>query len=296
MVTNTNYRHQATLATGTDVVSTLIHIQDADHLKVIRTRDGADTTLTRGAGADYTVSNVGVSAGSTVTFIGQQAGDIVTIKRNVPLTQLGRYIGNNAFPPETNEDGHDKSRMIDQQIQEEMDRQIVFPESEVFSSSDQNVLPVRAARLTTLYGFDGAGDPTVYTPDEVISLVTGIGRGRRSYSVGAGGTVSPCIEISTASNTGFELEVIGYTEGEAGGRRRRWNCMNLAGTLYLSDLGNITYGKSGSEKVDFSAGAAGTLLQITLDGTALTSTQTVNVRYELKPIKTLSDATAVFKP
>ena len=292
MVTSTTSKKQVTLTTGTDAVATGIHVQSADQIKVIRTRAGEPTTLT-GSGSDYSVTDVGVGAGCTVTFVGQTIGDYMTIKRNVDLLQSADYVANNQFDPEVNEDGHDKARMIAQQFSEELGRCFKFPETEV-ETSGADEIAARSARLTTFFGFDAVGDPKYYTIDEAIALFTGLGTGSKTYSVGAGGSVALCISGTIVTNRSVQVTVHGVVDALGSHRRREYFVTNVGGTVYVSNVDNVLAGKSGAEDVDFTAGAIGALFYLTLDGSALTSTQNVSVNVSVKNIKSYTDFTYTF--
>lgn len=291
MVTNTTDKKQVTLSgSPNSAIATLIHVQNSSDIKVIKTSSGVDTDMVETT--NYTVTDVGVESGCTVTPIGATAGDVWTIKRNVPLTQSGDYVSNSKFPPEVNEDGHDKSRMIDQQQQEELVRALKFPESEV-ETAGADELPLRAARLTKVLGFDAVGDLTVY---DQATFITDLAEGKRTYNMTAGSSVTPAITVTSAANTAYTIRVYGNVTTLGSIRERIWHVADVAGTLYVSNVDNILSGKSGAEAVDFSTGAIGGLLNITLDGSALTSTVDVDVKVELTTIGPITDASFVFKP
>lgn len=97
----------------------------ADDLVVVLTAiDGTETTLARGT--DYSVDGVGNEAGGTVTYpLGGDplaTGEILTILREIPAVQETDLRNQGAYYPETIEDELDRSRMIDQQQQEQLDR------------------------------------------------------------------------------------------------------------------------------------------------------------------------------
>ena len=80
---------------------------------------------------DYTVSGADSPTGGNVTLVlgGQLsvapiATDNVTIRRNLPIIQPTDYVENDPFPAESHERELDRGRMIDQQLQEELDRSI----------------------------------------------------------------------------------------------------------------------------------------------------------------------------
>ena len=105
---------------------------NTDLLVVVKnTSTNVETTLT--ISTDYTVTGVGAASGGTVVLVNaSQAwldgdGDLatgytITIRRKVPLTQTTDIRNQGDFFPESHEDEFDKSRMIDQQQQDELDR------------------------------------------------------------------------------------------------------------------------------------------------------------------------------
>jgi hypothetical protein len=71
----------------------------------------------------YTASGIGNPAGGSVTFTTAPAtGVIVSILRVMPITQTVDYVPYDAFPAQTHEGALDKTAMIDQQLQEQVDR------------------------------------------------------------------------------------------------------------------------------------------------------------------------------
>ncbi|GAA0567413.1 hypothetical protein GCM10008997_15010 [Halomonas salifodinae] len=100
-------------------------IFDADDLVVVLTDvDDTETTLVRGS--DYSVDGVGDEAGGTVTYplSGDRlaTGETLTILREIPVVQETDLRNQGAYYPETIEDEFDRSRMIDQQQQERLER------------------------------------------------------------------------------------------------------------------------------------------------------------------------------
>jgi microcystin-dependent protein len=121
-------------------------------LQVIVTDTTLETDTTLVLTTDYTVSGVGDLSGGdiTLTDVGQAwisatsnldtAFDL-SIRRLVPLTQLTDIRNQGAFFPEIHEDTFDKSLMINQQQQDEIDRCIRLPDSQTASDLDPT-LPV----------------------------------------------------------------------------------------------------------------------------------------------------------
>jgi len=105
---------------------------DADLLVTIQdTSVTPQTEITLVLTSDYTVTGADDPSGGTITLLltGQlsvapSATDNITIQRALPLTQPTDYVENDPFPADSHEDALDRSRMIDQQLQEELDRSI----------------------------------------------------------------------------------------------------------------------------------------------------------------------------
>lgn len=75
--------------------------------------------------AGFTAQGIGNPAGGSVTFDTAPAtGVIVSIMRVMPLTQAVDYVPYDAFPAQTHEGALDKLTMIDQQLQEQIDRTV----------------------------------------------------------------------------------------------------------------------------------------------------------------------------
>lgn len=79
---------------------------------------------------DYTISNQQNFHGGEITFINiPQKGDIITIRRNVELTQLVKFIEGEKFPARDFEYSLDKMIMALQQLKDEVSRAITLPET-----------------------------------------------------------------------------------------------------------------------------------------------------------------------
>lgn len=77
----------------------------------------------------YTVTG-GSGASGTVTFSSAPAsGVIVTISLSLPYTQLDDYVENQSFPAQTLEAGLDKAALRDQQLNNRLNRALVFPDT-----------------------------------------------------------------------------------------------------------------------------------------------------------------------
>jgi hypothetical protein len=135
-------------------------ILDQSHVLVTTTSIlGVETTAT--ITTDYTVSGVG-GATHTVTFLVAPAdGVIVTLSRNVPLTQGLDLVENDEMPSAELEKSYDKLTMIAQQVNDAVDRAPKFPVSD--STNLTATLPVASLRANKALVFDSNGSVTVST-------------------------------------------------------------------------------------------------------------------------------------
>lgn len=76
---------------------------------------------------DYTVTIDGDGTGHIDTVESVASTHKLIITRRLPLTQEINYVENDKFPAATHEEGLDRSRMIDQQLQEQIDRCVKVP-------------------------------------------------------------------------------------------------------------------------------------------------------------------------
>lgn len=138
--------------------------EDADLLVTIQDISVTpQTEITLVLTSDYTVTGADNPTGGNVTLLltGQLssapiATDNITIQRALPLTQPTDYVENDPFPADSHEDALDRSRMIDQQLQEEIDRSLKLPANITGVSTD---LPSPVA--DQILGWNAAADAIV---------------------------------------------------------------------------------------------------------------------------------------
>ena len=88
------------------------------------TLTGLTATLT--ITTDYTMTGAGVETGGTVTLTANLLStDKLILRRVLPLTQLTNLVDNENTPAATYEEVYDRDTMIDQQMQEQIDRSIL---------------------------------------------------------------------------------------------------------------------------------------------------------------------------
>lgn len=106
----------------------------------VTVRDLNDVETELQIGVDYTVSGVGDEGGGFIVLTDNSQDWIddnsflvedfvLTIRRVVPLTQETDFRNQGSFLPESHEDTFDLSRMIDQQLNEEIGRSVKLPET-----------------------------------------------------------------------------------------------------------------------------------------------------------------------
>ena len=123
------------IGSATETIAYGYYFLANDHLKVIKTVSAVDTVLA--IGTNYTVVGAGDNAGGSITLTGTGVaiGNVITIKRNVPITQLVDYVYNDRFPAETHERALDKLTMIAQSHKEQGARSLRFGESELLDGT-----------------------------------------------------------------------------------------------------------------------------------------------------------------
>ena len=98
-------------------------LEDDDLLAIKASSTGSETTLV--LNVDYTVAGAGSTTGGTVTLTAASrctSGYTLTLLRNIELTQETDYVDGEAFSAESLENALDKTMLIQQQQQEELDR------------------------------------------------------------------------------------------------------------------------------------------------------------------------------
>ena len=230
-IDNENMRDEYT---GTNAVDTFTYgfpIFDDDDL-VVQVTNTSNTTVTLTKTTDYTVTGVGNSNGTVVLVNSSQAwldgdGDlltnyVITIYRDVDITQPSDLKNQGPYFQRTVEDVADRLTMIDQQQQDELDRAITIPTSE--DPADYSLtLPAAATRASKYLAFDSAGNATassVLTTGNlsVSSFVETILDDATNTAVRqtilldkAGADVASAATINLTTSTGDLIDVTGTT-------------------------------------------------------------------------------------
>jgi hypothetical protein len=134
----------------------LIPATDDVVLTLVDVASGNPTVI---APVNYTVSGAGSANGGTVTYplSGSPVPStyFVVVERALPLTQETDLQNQGAVYPEDIEDALDYLTMLTQQLQDQIDRAIVFSVADTVETT----LPTAAARAGLFLGFDADGNP-----------------------------------------------------------------------------------------------------------------------------------------
>jgi hypothetical protein len=165
------------------------------------------TPVTLAITTNYTVSGAGVEAGGSITLtgIGVSVSDVITIKRNMALTQPIDLVVNDRLPSITLERMSDRSTMQIQQVSEIASRSLRFEDGE---TTDGTL--VKTARSSKVLSFDENGDISFITPEGVL------------YTPGDSLAANSIASLKAISVSGLtnnqEVSVLGYyAAGDGGG-------------------------------------------------------------------------------
>ena len=157
-------------------------ITAASELKVI-IRTDATAAEAEESTNNYVITGIDSDSGGTVLFkydtgnpadahysttdYRPQTGETVLLKRDLPLTQTTDYTPNDPFPAEAHEDALDRLTFIAQQINERVDRSVVFPESDPANTAIPN--SVDRANKYLAFGSDGSVSVTAGTSSDIVA-------------------------------------------------------------------------------------------------------------------------------
>ncbi len=161
--------------------------EDTD-LEVTKYTIADGTSVVLALTTDYTVTGAGDAAGGTVTLVATLSSSYkLIIRRLLPITQEIDYIANDPFPAATHEEALDRSTMINQQQQEQIDRAVLVPvgtttnPEDLLEQIEANAATAEAAADTataavgsTIYLWGatvgGTADAITLTPSPAITL------------------------------------------------------------------------------------------------------------------------------
>ena len=135
-------------------------LADADIQVIIRAATGTETV--KSLTTHYTVSGAGSASGGNVTFTSGNVPtntETIVIRRTTTKTQTVDLVENDPFTAETVEGAFDRSVMIGQEIDEEVDRSIKLSRTNTMTSTEFTV--DAATRASKILGFDTNGELSV---------------------------------------------------------------------------------------------------------------------------------------
>lgn len=125
-------------------------VLEAAHLKVVLRDAGTGAETPQALNIHYTVTGVGAPMGGTVVFpVPPPMGKAVVIARAMPA-------GDHGYPDQPADAAFDRLTLLAQQIQDQANRAVRFPEGDSPSLSAQ--LPASSARAGKALAFDGNGN------------------------------------------------------------------------------------------------------------------------------------------
>ena len=190
---------------------------------VITTATSAGVETIRVLDSDYSVSlnsNQDSNPGGTVTYpiSGSPlvAGNTLTIDSGVPRTQGVDLLTGGPFLPNVIENALDRSVILSQQVQRDLDRTIKQPKSD---SAAIGVLPVATSRASKFLSFDTNGNPSVA---QAVAI--------NAEELAAVETIALLKAVSTTGLTDRdEIFVQGYyAAGDGGGGHFYWDAGSSA--------------------------------------------------------------------
>ena len=135
-------------------------LAESDLTVIIRSALGTETTKT--LTTHYTITGVGDAAGGSITFTAgniPSATETVVLLRDTTQTQAIDYVANDPFPAESHEEGLDRSVILSQEIQEEVDRSIKLSRTNTMTNTQFTVGPTD--RANKVLSFDSSGELSV---------------------------------------------------------------------------------------------------------------------------------------
>jgi hypothetical protein len=135
-------------------------LAEADLTVIIRDSSGTEATKT--LTTHYTITGVGAASGGSITFTAGNipgATDTVVLIRDTTQTQAIDYVANDPFPAESHEEGLDRSIILSQELQEEVDRSIKISRTNTMTNTEFTVGPTE--RAGKFLSFDTNGELVV---------------------------------------------------------------------------------------------------------------------------------------
>jgi len=165
-------------------------LAESDLTVIIRSALGTETTKT--LTTHYTITGVGSPSGGSITFTTgniPSATETVVLLRDTTQTQAIDYIANDPFPAETHEEGLDRSVILAQELQEEVDRSIKISRTNTMTNTEFTVGPTD--RANKVLSFDSTGE---------LSVAQELGTFKGNWSAGETFAVRDIVKDTTNDN------------------------------------------------------------------------------------------------
>lgn len=218
---------------------------DDDLLVTVRNTSNVETTLTKTT--DYTVAGVGVGSGGTITLVnsGQAwltganltTGFVISIRRVLPLSQNTDIRNQGDFFPEAHEDEFDRSRMIDQQQQDEIDRSLKLSESINPADFDATIPASVVGQANVTFMTNADGDAIIEGPTaNEISSAQGFAESAENWATKIDGAV----DGSEFSAKAYAIGGTGVSDTATKGAAKEW-AIETSGTVDGTDYSAKEY-------------------------------------------------------
>lgn len=263
-------------------------ITNKEHLTVF-VRDLSNVESILELDIDYTVAGVGERNGGSITLLAGPltSGFVITIMRVVPIKQGTDIKNQRDFYPEVHENVFDRSTMIDQQLQEQLDRSLKLPPTSKPGIIDMTLPAALGPNRTLVVGEDGLsfvlGPTTAELSDAALAASSALDSANAAALSAAEALASAeaaalsAIEAASSVIDDSDYSYEGYSArfGESFGPST-----GLGDTLLR--ILNFTYT---APTISLSASGSGTIRE---KGTAVTaSTLTANITKKSDPIATV---------
>ena len=175
-------------------------LAESDLTVIIRSALGTETTKT--LNTHYTITGVGDASGGSITFTAgniPSATETVVLLRDTTQTQAIDYVANDPFPAESHEEGLDRSVILSQEIQEEVDRSIKLSRTNTMTNTEFTVGP--SDRANKVLSFDSSGE---------LSVTQELGVFKGNWSSGETYAVRDIVKDTTNNNI-YNLSLLSIT-------------------------------------------------------------------------------------
>ena len=184
IVNDTTPRNQYTASAGQTAFTYAFEIFEVTDIKVYNGTSVLTYASSPANGAQYSVSNAGVTGGGVVTLGsgGASNGNIITIIRDIPVKRTTDFPSSGPFNIDSLNTDLDKIIAIIREREDEINRSLQLSDTD---STTTMTLPITTTRASKLLGFDSSGNATVVAKpsSSAITINTGAAGSSASGSV-----------------------------------------------------------------------------------------------------------------